>query len=296
MNNQFSDTLKDGSSGPELVRLEGGTFNMGSPVGPGDESPRHKVSVDAFSIGKYPVTFDEYDKFCEATLRDKPNDYGWGRGTRPVIHVSWHDATAYCEWLSEQTGKRYRLPTEAEWEYACRADSETAYCFGDDEAQLGAYAWFCKNSGGMTHPVGQKLANAWGLHDLRGNVWEWVRDWYDEYSEEPQQNPTGPESSSGRVGRGGSWHGGAKACRSAYRSHWGDPGLRSRHLGFRLARTCSSPLDTHNPGDAQRDRVKRALYAHFASTDKLIEAVSKSPGEAAMLLISLAKGETNGKS
>lgn len=230
------DPLADGSPGPAMVWLPGGTFHMGQDDSPhADEKPVHAVKVSGFFIGQYPVTFEDYDRFCEATGRDKPSDAGWGRGSRPVIYVSWEDATAYCMWLSEQTGERYSLPTEAEWEYACRASSEAEYCFGDDEQQLEEYAWYSKNSKGKTHPVGQKRANAWGLHDVHGNVWEWVRDWYGAYSKEPQRNPSGSETGSFRVVRGGSWSVEAGYCRSAIRD-WLDPGHRDRLLGFRLAR------------------------------------------------------------
>ncbi len=161
-----------------------------------------------------------------------------------MIDVSWEDATAYCKWLSEQTGTRYRLPTEAEWEYACRASSEAEYCFGNDERQLGEYAWYSKNAGGKTHPVGEKRANAWGLHDMHGNVLEWVQGWYaNDYYRPSRENPTGPESGSNRVFRGGSWLDGAVLCRSAYRLR-NDPRHRDYDLGFRLARTGPWPSDT----------------------------------------------------
>ncbi len=239
------DPLADGSPGPAMVWLPGGTFRMGQDDSPHeDEKPVHEVEVNGFSIGQYPVTFAEYDRFCEATGREQPGDSWWGRGVRPVINVSWEDATAYCKWLSERTGARYRLPTEAEWEYACRASSEAKYCFGDDEEQLGKYAWYLKNAGGKTHPVGEKQANAWGLHDVHGNVLEWVQDWYtnDYYRRSPRENPTGPESGSGRVVRGGSWDLDTGSCRSAVR-YWDGPGSRHGVLGFRLARTGSWPSD-----------------------------------------------------
>jgi formylglycine-generating enzyme required for sulfatase activity len=232
----LQDKLKDGSAAPKMVWLPGGTFMMGEDESQySDEKPAHEVSVGAFSIGQYPVTFEEYDRFREATSREKPSDWGWGRGTRPAIDVSWEDAAAYCEWLSQQTGVRYRLLTEAEWEYACRAGSATRYSFGDDEPLLGDYAWYSENAESKTHPVGEKKPNAWGLYDLHGNVWEWVQDWYGDYSKESQTNPSGPEQGSGRVFRGGSWGRGAGACRSASR-YGNDPGYRSGHLGFRLAR------------------------------------------------------------
>ena len=180
---KIHDKLSGGSDGPTMVELQGGKFRMGSPEGVGlsDEHPQHEVAVEAFAVGEFPVTFDEYDRFCEATGREKPGDEGWGRGRRPVINVSWHDAAAYCKWLSEETGETYRLLTEAEWEYACRAGSDTKYCYGDDEQRLGDYAWFFENSGMKTHPVGQKLPNAWGLYDMHGNVWEWCADEYRSY-------------------------------------------------------------------------------------------------------------------
>ncbi len=232
------DPLSDGSPGPMMVWLPGGTFTMGQDDSPyDDEKPAHEVAVSAFSIGQFPVTFEEYDQFCEATNREKPNDAKWGRGKRPVIYVSHGDATAYCEWLSKQTGEHYRLLTEAEWEYACRAGSTTRYCFGDDEAELGDYAWYGENAGEQTHPVGEKRPNDWQLYDMHGNVWEWVHDWFGDYPSESQVNPNGPESGSGRVSRGGAWFGDAVICRSACRYDWGDPGCRDRDLGFRLART-----------------------------------------------------------
>jgi len=197
---------------------------MGSPEDePGrwqDEGPQHEVEVKAFSIGKYEVTFEEYDLFCEATGEKKPDDNGWGRGNRPVINVSWNDAVAYCEWLSEQTGEHYRLPTEAEWEYACRAGTQTRYSFGDDESQLGDYAWFDNNSDNQTHPVGEKLPNPWGLYDMHGNVWEL----------------TCPGKDGPCVLRGGSWSADPRWVRGAARPR-AVPHYGYGAGGFRLART-----------------------------------------------------------
>lgn len=224
-----------GTEGPEMVWLPGGTFNMGDENITDAEKLVHQVTLSHFSVSKYPVTFEEYDKFCDDTGREKPSDEGGGRGRRPIINVSWDDAVDYCKWLSEQTGQNYRLLTEAQWEYACRAGSESAYCFGDGEKQLEEYAWYGKNAGVKTHPVGEKKSNVWGLYDLHGNVWEWVQDWYGDYPSEPQNNPSGPELGSGRVVRGGCWVSGAVNCRSAYRSGV-EPGGRIIGLGFRLAR------------------------------------------------------------
>ena len=230
------DHFQDGSEAPEMVYLPGGTFKMGDDRSDHlDEGPVHLVTLSPFAIGKYPVIFEEYDKFCEAEGRTKPSDLGWGRSNRPVINVSWDDAVAYCEWLSRQTGEQYCLPTEAQWEYVCRAGSETAYCFGNDEEQLGAHAWYWANADQMTHPVGEKKANAWGLHDMHGNVWEWVQDGYEPYSAEPQQDPTGPETSLERVIRGGAWSGPGRNCRSAFRGSW-PPQNRGGWQGFRLVR------------------------------------------------------------
>ncbi|MCI5158705.1 MAG: hypothetical protein D3906_09765, partial [Candidatus Electrothrix sp. AUS1_2] len=162
------ELLRSGGLGPEMMLLPGGRFRMGDIQGKGnkDERPIHEVKLNSFAIGRYPVTFAEYDAFCLSTGRNKSKDEGWGGGRRPVINVSWQDAVDYCEWLSRETGQTYRLPTEAEWEYACRAGSESAYSFGDDEKSLDEYAWYEKNSDGKTHPVGEKTANAWGLHDM----------------------------------------------------------------------------------------------------------------------------------
>ncbi|MBV8520848.1 MAG: formylglycine-generating enzyme family protein, partial [Acetobacteraceae bacterium] len=148
--------------------------------------PVHDVTIaKPFAIGVFEVTLEDYYRFAVATGRAKPGDAGWDQGRLPVI-VSWDNACAYAEWLTQQTGKRYRLPSEAEWEYACRAGSTTRFSFGDDMARLGEFAWYKDNSGGQTHPVGQKRPNAFGLYDMHGNVWEWVEDcWRDSYAGAP---------------------------------------------------------------------------------------------------------------
>lgn len=246
----FRDPLLNSEGeGPAMVWLPGGEFSMGEDQDCGaDEKPAHPVSLDGFAIGQYPVTFAEYDLFCEATGRDKPDDRGWGREDRPVINLSWRDADLYCEWLSRRTGLGYRLCTEAEWEYACRAGSDSRYCFGDHPILLGEYGWFRDNAEGSTHPVGLKQANAWGIHDIHGNVWEWVVDWFESYQPGALHNPTGPAQGSARVIRGGAWDTGADACRSASRdsSH---PALNVRGLGFRLARGGPPPgVEAPPPG------------------------------------------------
>ena len=153
--------------------------------------------------------------------------------------VSWEEVQTFIGQLNTREGHAlYRLPTEAEWEYAARAGSTTAYCFGDDPRQLGEYAWYSENAGGRTHPhpVGQLQPNTWGLYDMHGNVWEWVQDRYGQYTAEPVTDPQGCAAGPDRVIRGGSWYYGARFCRSAFRSH-AAPGDRSFTLGFRLLRT-----------------------------------------------------------
>jgi formylglycine-generating enzyme required for sulfatase activity len=157
----------------------------------------------------------------------------------PVDTLNWDEAVKFCEVLSsrpaeKRAGRVYRLPTEAEWEYACRAGTTTAYSFGDDESLLGDFAWFTGNAGNQTHAVGQKRPNAWGLYDMHGNVWEWCSDWYGDHSGNAVSDPQGVASGSIRVLRGGGWGHSARGCRSAFR-HAGSPSYRSGNLGFRLA-------------------------------------------------------------
>ncbi len=184
---------------PAMVYLPGGVFQMGDAQGDTNEQPVHPVELPAFALGRTPVTWGEYRRFCEATGTHWPewletgneyhvetgkNDFYTKRGISrealdlPVVGVSWEDACAYCDWLSVQTGKRYALPTEAQWEYACRAGTVTRWCCGDDPACLSEYAWFSDNAEGRLHPAGQRHANNWGLYDMHGNCWEWCVDWY----------------------------------------------------------------------------------------------------------------------
>ncbi len=190
-----------------------------------------------FEIGKYQVTFGEYDLFCEDTKKELIDDNKW-RGRQPVINVNWHDAVAYCEWLSQKSGQNYRLPTETEWEYACRAGTDTKWSFGDDENELEKYAWYDKNSDNKTHPVGEKLPNPWGLYDMHGNVWEWCEDdWSENYNETPRDGSAYRDKKSERkVIRGGSWFNFANRSRSSIRYRF-DPANRDNDWGFRLLRT-----------------------------------------------------------
>ena len=226
---------------PEMVVLPAGTFMMGSAEsdeeGFGDERPQHRVTIGAhFAVGRYPVTFEEYGRFAEATGAEKHEDEGWGRGRRPVINVSWEDAKAYVEWLSGETGEAYRLLSEAEWEYACRAGTETRYCFGDT---ITAKQANFDGKVGKTTEVGSYPANPWGLYDMHGNVWEWTEDVrHDNYEGAPDDGSAWTEGgdSGRRVLRGGSWSYEPRNLRSAYRIG-NIPGNRSGYLGFRVART-----------------------------------------------------------
>ena len=226
------------SIGMEFVLIAAGTFQMGCSSEAedcaGDEKPRHEVTISRpFYLGKYEVTQAQW----EAVMGDNPSRFKGAN--RPVDSVSWEDAQTFIQKLNAKEGhNRYRLPTEAEWEYVARAGSATAYGFGDDAAQLGEYAWYQNNAGRETHPVGQKRANAWGLHDMHGNVGELVHDRYDNayYRAEAVTDPQGSEAGGGHVLRGGSWFSNAKRVRSAMRGRL-LPAQRLDNVGLRLALT-----------------------------------------------------------
>jgi formylglycine-generating enzyme required for sulfatase activity len=231
---------------PTMVVLPAGKFTMGSPDSEEDrsdtEGPQHDVMITkAFAVGRTEVTFDEWDACVSAAGCNgyKPSDEGWGRDRRPAIHVSWDDTKAYVSWLSKMTGKEYRLLTEAEWEYAARAGSEARFSFGDDEAQLEQYAWYIRNTEKKTQPVQRKLANAFGLYDMHGNVYEWVEDpWHDSYMAAPTDGSAWVKdgNKSRRVVRGGSWGNTVRRVRAASRIY-DSPEVRENDRGFRLART-----------------------------------------------------------
>jgi formylglycine-generating enzyme required for sulfatase activity len=232
-------------SGPTMLSIGGGAFQMGSSDCASDsesiECPLHRVAIQSFEIGKYEVTFDEYAAFVMDTVDvELPHDQDWDRGSRPVINVSWNDAQAYIEWLNKRVkGKGFRLPTEAEWEYAARAGTKTAFSFGDDTSKLDEYAWYSDNSERKTHPVGRKKSNAWALYDMHGNVWEWVEDdLHSNYKGAPDDGRAWVDDPRGarRVIRGGSWGHGVHSCRSAIRGDVG-PDFRDYVLGFCLARS-----------------------------------------------------------
>jgi formylglycine-generating enzyme required for sulfatase activity len=241
----FRDTLKDGSKGPEMVVIPAGSFQMGDIQGKGDpdERPVHPVRIkEPFAMGRHEVTFAEYVKFAQAAERTIPHDRGWGRGNRPVIGVSWDDAQAYAKWLRAVTGKHYRLPTEAEWEYAARAGTETRYWWGDEVGKGNANCDGCGSEwdGKQTAPVGRFPANRFGLFDTAGNVYEWVQDcWHDSYKGAPTDGHKAWGSENGgecgrRVVRGGSWNYTPRHLRSATRGR-NNTAYRNYDLGFRLA-------------------------------------------------------------
>ena len=196
------------------------------------EIPQHQVTISQpFYLGKYPVTQGEW----EAVMGENPSRYT-GDPNRPVESVSWNNVQEFIDKLNErESGRRwrYRLPTEAEWEYACRAWMTTEYSFGDDPSQLGEYAWYYDNAGSTTHPVGQLKPNPWGLHDMHGNVWEWVQDWCGLYSSDAVTDPQGPGAGEYRVLRGGSFLNLQRLVRCAYR-HEFFPQDRGDRLGFRV--------------------------------------------------------------
>ncbi len=235
----FRDTLSDGSQGPEMVTIPAGTFLMGSPeseAGRSHDERQHPVSIKSFAIGRYEVTFEDYDRFAEATGREKPADEGWGRDRQPVI-VSWSDADAYAKWLSQQTGQRYRLPTEAEWEYAARAGIQAPYWWG---VAIGSNRANCNGCGSrwdnkQTAPVGSFSANPFGLYDTAGNVWEWTCSEYDKDYGGKELSCTCSETGGPCVLRGGSWDSVPQGVRGAARI-WTDPRAGVHTWGFRLAR------------------------------------------------------------
>ena len=258
----FSDILKSGGQGPEMIVIPAGRFRMGCLNDDGDcfgsEKPVHDVTIPApFALSVYEVTFDEWD----ACVADggcggyRPSDGGWGRGGRPVIHVNWKDARSYASWLSRQTGETYRLPSEAEWEYAARAGTATKYHFGSDSSRLCRWGngvdltgkeeysdWRtpanCRDGHIRTAPTGSFEANGFGLHDMHGNVGEWVEDcWNGSYARAPSDGVAWVSGDCAqRVLRGGSWDYDPRYLRAAYRNR-DSTGDRFDVSGFRVART-----------------------------------------------------------
>jgi len=234
------------SIGMKLVLIPKGTFTMGSPIEEegrfgGELDVQHEVTISKdYYLGVTEVTQGQYEKVMGTNPSYfKGNKVQGESSNHPVEQVSWEDAVEFCKKLSDlpeekKAGRVYRLPTEAEWEYACRAGSKTSYSFGSNSKSLGDYAWFVDNSGEHTHPVGEKKANAWGLYDMHGNAWEWCSDWHGAYPKGAVSDPSGPNGGKSRVIRGGGWDLGAAVCRSAFRLRY-TPSFRNIYLGFRVA-------------------------------------------------------------
>jgi formylglycine-generating enzyme required for sulfatase activity len=241
--------------GLQMIWIPGGPFTMGAPESEAnahdDEKPARQVTVDGFWMAKCETTNRQFRQFLKESSYngrgDGNEDYLAHFSSEdastpsgddyPVVYVSWKNAVEFCAWLSRMTGQKYALPTEAQWEYSCRAGSQTPYSFGSDLARLSDYGWYSENSGEKTNPVGQKLPNKWGLHDMHGNVWEWCFDWYGplSYGQLPNKNPAGLPTGVQHVLRGGSWHTLPLYLRSTHRLNR-LPNYCDKVLGFRVVR------------------------------------------------------------
>ena len=259
---EVAETSFTNSLGMKFVYIPPGSFMMGSPSnesGRDSDEKQHEVTLtEGFYMQTTEVTVGQWREFVRSTgFKTDGEKQGWSwayngskwekkkgaywdnpgfsqNANQPVTCISWNDVQAFVRWLSQKDGTNYSLPTEAEWEYACRAGSTSRFCFGSRDNKLGQYAWYGDNFSGKTHPVASKKPNAWGLYDMHGNVWEWCQDWYGDYPSGSVTNPTGPSSGTYRVGRGGGWNGTARNCRSGIRYRF-RPGDRDADLGFRLA-------------------------------------------------------------
>ncbi len=288
--------------GMKLVYIPAGEFMMGSPSNDKDsndwERPQHQAKISkGFWMGVYEITVGHFQRFVDDTgyktdaekegWASAPDGNSWGKvnganwknpgfsqtDTHPVVNVSWNDAISFCEWMSRKENKTYRLPTEAEWEYACRAGSTTRFCFGDSDSGLDDYVWYgYDKSGKQTHPVGQKKPNGFGLYDIHGNVWEWCQDWYGEsyYSNSPEVDPQGPSSGESHVLRGGSWLSSPRFCRSANRGR-NMPDARLYHSGFRVV------LESQNSTEQPNANSANALSKSSSPSDSKKVVISSTP-------------------
>jgi len=253
------------ASGVEMIQVPAGTFTMGDPQGQPDEQP-HQVQVSSFYIDKYPVTQEEFAQAMKDEYPSQCQPSRWKDPHNPVEQISWAYAVRYCNrrsireglrpcynletWQCDFTADGYHLPTEAQWEYACRAGTTGRYFFGNDESKLKNYAWYRDNSSRKPHPVGQKPPNPWGLYDMLGNVWQWCNDFYkvDYYQDCPKENPRGPETGDSKVLRGGCWSSKADSLRCAVRynesPNYADICFGYDIYGFRCVRNAPPPTDS----------------------------------------------------
>ena len=274
------------SIGMTMALIPAGEFLMGSPGNDNDPiEKQHRVRITKpFWLGMHLVTVGQFRKFVEESKYDAGTS--WQKAfhgqseDHPVELVSWNDAEAFCEWLGRKEGKKYRLPTEAEWEYACRAGTQTKWSFGDDENDLGDHAWFGSISNVLTHAVGKKRPNAWGLSDMHGNAPVWCQDWYDGgyYAKSPVDDPTGPATGTVRVTRGSGWSSQAWNCRSACRGCQG-PGDRWMDLGFRVSQVPPDKLNVSIPSSAEKKQEVPAGDSPAPGSTNLSPGLEITPSE-----------------
>ncbi len=259
-----------------MIFVEGGTFQMGSSSGESDEKPVHSVTLSAFNIGKYEVTQAQWT----AVMGNNPSSFS-GCENCPVENVSWNEVQDFIRKLNAQTGKNYRLPTEAEWEYAANGGKASRGYTYSGSNDLGSVAWNTDNSGSKTHTVGGKQANELGIYDMSGNVWEWCSDWYGTYNSYSETNPTGASSGQFRVLRGGSWYHFAHNCRTALR-FWNNPDDRYFNYGFRLV----LPVEDETIGEKYKEPIESVPPPEENKNDMLLivdDAIAQYPGgESAM--------------
>lgn len=236
---QVSANYDTNTLGIEWVSISSGEFQMGSnkgtAYGKGDAMPVHTVYLGSYYVSKYEVTFDQYDKFCEETGKTKPNSHTWGRGNMPVMNVNWNDAKAFCDWLSNKTGKNIHLPTEAQWEYAARGAYQRDYPWGNSKPTNDLCVFLSHGPKEVdVCPLGK---SPFGIYNMAGNVAEWCSDFYEGtyYQYSPKNNPTGPSSGSGHVIRGGSWYDGGITKLFSWERSTNNPVYASWNIGFRIA-------------------------------------------------------------